>query len=159
MKQERDAVTEPELRPVRYHCKAKGKLAPFQYRIHRADCGATLFVGLDVSLWKTAIYVISENGQIVKEAQVTSEPEALLHWISDQDGTIAAVGLEAGPLSQWLHRGLPEAGQLAVLIETWHLKGALKAMPVKTDLHEAEGIARFLHVGWFWPAHHKLVSA
>jgi hypothetical protein len=56
---------------------------------------------LDVSLEKTAIRVISEHGKIVKEAQVASEPEALLRWISDQDGAIAAVGLEAGPLSQW----------------------------------------------------------
>ena len=69
-----------------------------------------LFVGLDVSLEKTAVCVISEHGKIVKEAQVASEPEALLRWISDQDGAISAVGLEAGPLSQWLHRGLSEAG-------------------------------------------------
>lgn len=69
-----------------------------------------LFVGLDVSLEKTAICVIREHGKIVKEAQVASEPDALLHWISDQDGAVAAVGLEAGPLSQWLHRGLSGAG-------------------------------------------------
>lgn len=67
-----------------------------------------LFIGLDVSLEKTAICVISEHGKIVKEAQVASEPEALSCWINDQDGAIAAVGLEAGPLSQWLHRGLSE---------------------------------------------------
>jgi predicted NBD/HSP70 family sugar kinase len=48
-----------------------------------------LFVGLDVSLEKTAICVISEHGKIVKEPQAASEPEALLRWISDQDGTIA----------------------------------------------------------------------
>ena len=68
-----------------------------------------LFVRLDVSLEKTAICVVSEHGKIVKEAQVASEPEYLLRWISDQDGAIAAIGLEAGPLSQWLHRGLTEA--------------------------------------------------
>ncbi len=34
------------------------------------DCGMKLFVGLDVSLEKTAICVISEHGKIVKEAQV-----------------------------------------------------------------------------------------
>ncbi|CAM5491921.1 hypothetical protein ATER59S_03465 [Aquamicrobium terrae] len=44
-----------------------------------------LFVGLDVSLEKTAICVISEHGKIVKEPQAASEPEALLRWISDQD--------------------------------------------------------------------------
>ncbi|MDQ7775618.1 MAG: hypothetical protein Q4615_06750 [Paracoccus aminovorans] len=74
-----------------------------------------LFVGLDVSLEKTAICVISEHGKIVKEAQVASEPKALSCWICDQDGAIAAVGLEAGPLSQWLHRGLSDAGLPVVL--------------------------------------------
>ena len=65
-----------------------------------------LFVGLDVSLEKTAICVISEHGKIVREAQAASEPEALARWIENLDGTIAVVGLEVGPLSQWLHRGM-----------------------------------------------------
>ena len=54
-----------------------------------------LFVGLDVSLEKTAICVISEHGKIVREAQAASEPEALARWIENLDGTIAVVGLEA----------------------------------------------------------------
>ena len=118
-----------------------------------------LFVGLDVSLEKTAICVISEHGKIVKEAQVISEPEALLSWIGEQDGSIAAIGLEAGPLSQWLHRGLSEAGLDVVLMETRQVKGALKAMPIKTDRRDAEGIARLLHLGWFRPVYCKSVSA
>ena len=53
-----------------------------------------LFVGLDVSLEKTAICVVSEHGKIEREAQVASEPEALTRWMGDLDGTIAAIGLE-----------------------------------------------------------------
>ncbi|NBZ90180.1 IS110 family transposase, partial [Rhodobacteraceae bacterium CYK-10] len=82
-----------------------------------------LFVGLDVSLEKTAICVISEHGKIVREAQAASEPEGLMRWMGDLDGTIAAIGLEAGPLSQWLHRGLTQAGLDAVLMETRQVKG------------------------------------
>ena len=118
-----------------------------------------LFVGLDVSLEKTAICVVSEHGEIVREAQAASEPEALTRWMKELDGTIAAVGLEAGPLSQWLHRGLSEAGLDVVLMETRQVKGALKAMPIKTDRRDAEGIARLLHLGWFRPVHCKSVSA
>lgn len=118
-----------------------------------------LFVGLDVSLAKTAICVISEHGKIQREAEVASEPEALARWIGEQNGTIAAIGLEAGPLSQWLHRGLSEAGLETVLMETRQVKGALKAMPIKTDRRDAEGIARLLHMGWFRPVHCKSVSA
>lgn len=118
-----------------------------------------LFVGLDVSLAKTAICVVSEHGKIMKEAQVASEPEALASWIGEQKGSIAAIGLEASPLSQWLHRGLAEAGLDVVLMETRQVKGAFKAVPIKTDRRDAEGIARLLHLGGFRPVHCKSVSA
>lgn len=73
-------------------------------------------------------------------------------------GRIAATGLEAGPLSQWLHRGLTEAGLDAVLMDRRPVKGALKAMPIKTDRRDAERIARLFHLGWFRPVHSKSVS-
>ena len=110
-----------------------------------------LFVGLDVSLSKSSVCVVSEHGQIFKEAETESEPEPLARWLDELDGSIAAIGLEAGSLSQWLHRGLTEAGHDAVLMETRHVTGALKAMPIKTDRRDAEGIARLLHLGWFRP--------
>ena len=72
---------------------------------------------------------------------------------------IAAIGLEAGPLSQWLHKGLTDAGFEAVLMETRQVKAALKAMPIKTDRRDAEGIARLLQMGWFRPVHCKTVSS
>lgn len=118
-----------------------------------------LFIGLDVSLAKIAICVVSDHGKIVREAEVASEPEPLLAWLQALDGNIAALGLEAGPLSQWLHRGLTDAGLEAVLMETRQVKGALRAMPIKTDRRDAEGIARLLHLGWFRPVHCKSVSA
>ena len=64
-----------------------------------------LFIGFDVSLTKTAICVISEHGKVIKETEVMSEPEVLVRWLGSLDGSVAAIGLEAGPLSQWLHRG------------------------------------------------------
>lgn len=118
-----------------------------------------VFIGLDVSLAKTAESVVNEHGQIVKEAETGSEPEALASWLDKLEGNIAAIGLEAGPLSQWLHRGPTEAGLDAVLMETRQVKGALKAMPVETDRRDAEGIACLLHLGWFRPAHCTSVSA
>ena len=118
-----------------------------------------LFVGLDVSMVNTASCVVSEDGKIVNEAQFASEPEELVRWAREQEGTIAVIGLEAGPLSQWLHRGLSGAGLDVVLMETRQVKGALKAMPIKTDRRDAEGIARLLHMGWFRPVHCKSVSA
>lgn len=118
-----------------------------------------LFIGLDVSLASTAVCVLNSHGQEVKEATVTSEPEALVEFMRGLSGKVAAVGLEAGPLSQWLHKHLSEAGFETVLMETRQVKGALKAMPIKTDRRDAAGIARLLQMGWFRPVHCKSVSS
>ena len=62
-------------------------------------------------------------------------------------------------MSQWLHIGLTDAGLDAVLMETRQVKGALKAMPIKTDGRDAVSLARLLHLGWFRPVRCKSVSA
>ncbi|WPZ23521.1 IS110 family transposase (plasmid) [Sulfitobacter faviae] len=118
-----------------------------------------IFVGIDVSLASSAVCVLDERGQILKQAQIVSEPEAYISFLSDLPWPIEAIGLEAGPLSQWLHRGLKEAGFELILMETRQVKAVLKAMPVKTDRRDAEGIARLLCMGWFRPVHCKSVSA
>ena len=77
---------------------------------------------------------------MVTEAQVASAPESLVAFMRELPHEIAAIGLEAGPLSHWLHKGLTDAGFEAVLMETRQVKSALKAMPIKTDRRDAEGI-------------------
>ena len=99
-----------------------------------------IYIGLDVSLASTAICVLGEKGKMVTEAQVASAPESLVAFMRDLPHEIAAIGLEAGPLSHWLHKGLTDAGFEAVLMETRQVKSALKAMPIKTDRRDAEGI-------------------
>ena len=69
-----------------------------------------VFIGLDVSLASTAICVLGEKGKIVTEAQVASTPESLVVFMHKLPHGIAAIGLEAGPLSHWLHKGLSDAG-------------------------------------------------
>jgi len=118
-----------------------------------------LYIGLDVSLASTAICVVSAQGKLIQETTAASEPEELVAVLRAITGNVAAVGLEAGPLSQWLYRHLVEAGFAAVLMETRQVKGALSAMPNKTDRRDAEGIARLLQMGWFRPVHCKSISA
>ena len=118
-----------------------------------------LFIGFDVSLASTVICVLDDRGTAVKEAKTASEPEALVSFLGELPGKSLAVGLEAGPLSQWLYKHLTGAGFDVVLMETRHVKGALKAMPIKTDRRDAFGIARLLQLGWFRPVHCKSVSA
>jgi transposase len=117
------------------------------------------YAGLDVSLEQTSVCVVDAQGQVVREAKIASEPEALIRFLRAQDIQIARVGLEAGPLSQWLHAGLITAGYEAVLLETRHVKAALSAMTVKTDRRDARGIAQLLRLGWYRPVHAKSASA
>src|SRR3712207_5293705 len=117
------------------------------------------FAGIDVSLKDSSVCVVDASGRIAREAKVASDPEALAAWFRGLGLEVARVGLEAGPLSQWLHAGLGEAGFEAVLLETRHVKAALSAMVVKTDRKDARGIAQLLRMGWFRPVHRKSPGA
>jgi len=117
------------------------------------------YAGLDVSLELTSVCIVDARGGIICEVKVASEPEALIRFLSDQGLELARVGLEAGPLSQWLHAALMDAGFETVLLETRHVKAALSAMTVKTDRRDARGIAQLLRLGWYRRVHAKSASA
>jgi transposase len=80
--------------------------------------------------------IVDAAGKVVKEARVSSEPEAILAWFSDLGLEMEAIGLEAGPLSQWLYAAMTEAGLPVVLLETRQVRDAFRSMPVKTDRKE-----------------------
>jgi transposase len=117
------------------------------------------YVGIDVSLELSSVCVVDATGRIVREAEVASEPEALIACLRGLGLELARVGLEAGPLSQWLYAAMRDAGLPVELLETRHVRDAFKAMPVKTDRKDARGIAQLLRLGWFRPVHRKSVSA
>ena len=113
------------------------------------------YVGIDVPLERSSVCVVDATGRIVREAKVASEPEALARFFDELGLPLTRVGLEAGPLSRWLHAGLGAVGLPAALIETRHVKAALSAMVVKTDRKDARGIAQLLRMGWYRPVHRK----
>jgi transposase len=117
------------------------------------------YAGIDVSLELSSVCVVDSSGKVVRETKVASEPEALLQHFGDLGLPIVRVGLEAGPLSQWLREGLVDAGFEVVLLETRHVKAALSAMTVKTDRKDARGIAQLLRMGWYRPVHAKSADA
>jgi len=84
--------------------------------------------GIDVSLELSSVCILDACGQIIREAKVASEPEALAAFLASLNLPLTRVGLEAGPLSQWLHAGLVQAGFEVVLLETRHVKASLSAM-------------------------------
>jgi transposase len=117
------------------------------------------YAGIDVSLECSSVCVVDANGKIVREAKVASEPEALVAWFRSVGFALERIGLEAGPLSQWLFAAMRESGLAVELLETRHVRKAFEAMPVKSDRNDARGIAQLMRLGWFRPVHCKSMEA
>ena len=107
----------------------------------------TLYAALDVALEKTALCIVDRDGTIILEVNVATDPEALAARLTPFRSKLARLGLEAGPLSEWLVRGLQQHGLDAVLMETRHVRAALSARVAKTDRNDARGMADLLRMG------------
>src|SRR5258708_30767957 len=117
------------------------------------------FAGLDVSVKETSVCIVDDAGKIVREARVASEPEALLQVQTNTSYRFKRVGLEAGPLSQWLYSVLAEAGLPVICVETRHMRAVLKAQINKTDRNDARGIAQMMRAGLYRPVHVKTIRS
>ncbi len=117
------------------------------------------FIGLDVSVKETAVCIIDESGKICREVKVVSHPDDLIAALKGQTWNVERIGLEAGPLSQWLFEGLARAGLPVICIETRHVKAFLKAQPNKTDRNDARGIAQMMRVNLYRPVHVKTLTS
>src|ERR1700737_2775630 len=145
----------PSLRVVELETTESGWTCSTHHR------GTTMehYAGIDVSLESATLCVVDATGRIVREAKVASEPDVLIAWFRGLEFAVTRIGLEAGPLSQWLYAGMREAGLSVELLETRHVRDAFKAMPVKTDRKDARGIAQLIRLGWFRSVHCKSLPA
>jgi hypothetical protein len=92
------------------------------------------FAGLDVSVKETRVCIVDDAGKIVREARVASEPEALLQVLTIY--RFKRVGLEAGPLSQWLYSVLAE-NDLRATLRNFGLKvGMIGTVKFETRIRE-----------------------
>lgn len=103
-----------------------------------------MFVGLVVSLKKTASCFIDEAGATVAHGSTLSEPAALATKLGRWSADIALVGIDACPLSEWFYMGLSDAGLVICCLETRHAQGFLSTRPNKTDRNDAGGIAAMI---------------
>ncbi len=117
------------------------------------------FAGLDVSVKETSVCIVDDTGRIVGEVKVASEPEALLQVLTNPAYHFKRIGLEAGPLSQWLFSALAEAGLPVICVETRHMRAVLKAQINKTDRNDARGIAQMIRAGLYRPVHVKTLRS
>jgi len=117
------------------------------------------YVGLDVSVRETSVCVIDETGKVVKEARVPTEPGAIVSLLAKGGYTCKRVGLEAGPMSQWLYAELAAAGLPVICVEAQHMRSALSAQRNKTDRNDVRGIAQMMRVGLYRPVHVKTLPS
>jgi transposase len=117
------------------------------------------FAGLDVSVKDTRVCIVDGTGKIVREVKVASEPDALLRVLRNPVYRFKRIGLEAGPLSQWLFSALGEANLPVICVETRHMRAVLKARINKTDRNDARGIAQMMRVGLYRPVHVKTLRS
>lgn len=114
-----------------------------------------LFVGLDISLNKTAICIMDDGGKTAFAGTGLSDPEDLVAKIGKWRDDIELIGLEACPLSEWIYGGLVEAGYEVRCLETRHTQRFLSTRPNKTDRGDAHGIASMMRLGHYKPVHVK----
>ena len=90
---------------------------------------------------------MNDTGKILREVKVASEPAAPLAVLKNSAYRFKRIGLEAGPMSQWLFSALAEAKLPVICVETWHMRAVLKAQINKTDRNDARGIVQMIDAG------------
>ena len=92
------------------------------------------FVGLDVSVKETSVCVVDDAGKVIWEQKVPTEPADIIALLTSLGEPYGRIGIEAGPLSQWLVNALTAADLPVICVETRHMKALLMAQQInKTD--------------------------
>ena len=134
-----------------------GKLLELRWHI-KSKCRGGLEIDHEIEPLRP-LYRQVTWGKIVREVKVASEPEALLALLKNPAYHFKRIGLEAGPLSQWLFSALAEAELPVVCVETRHMQAVLKAQINKTDRNDARGVAQMMRVGLYRPVHVKTLRS
>ena len=118
------------------------------------------FVGLDVSVKATSVCVVDDTGKVILEQKIPTEAADIIALLTSLGVTFGRIGIEAGPLSQWLVNALTAVDLPVICVETRHMKALLTAQQIsKTDRNDARGIAQMMRVGLFKPVHVKTLIA
>jgi transposase len=115
-----------------------------------------VFIGFDISLQSTHACVVDSEGNIIHESVTVSELDALDRWLCNHSDkwAIKRIVFETGQLSTHLYHGLCQSWPVTC-IDARHAHGTLKAQRIKTDQHDARGLAQIARTGWFKAVHVK----
>ncbi len=77
--------------------------------------------------------MVDNNGEIVSEGTVISEPSAIAEFIKVKAAGARRIGLETGPTTTWLWHELRALGLPVICIDARHAKAALWTSPEKVE--------------------------
>lgn len=113
------------------------------------------YAGLDVAMKKTSICIVDEQGKIVHESEVITDPHVLADAIEKTGFKIELVGFESGSLSHYLMQGFRARTMNAVCMDARKMSAILSLKVNKTDKNDARGIADALRTGMYTRVHEK----
>jgi len=107
------------------------------------------YVGLDVSQKTTFVCIVDEDGKIVNESVVETDPCSILNHLSDNNFKDVLIGFESGSFSHYLTRVFIQQGFNPVCMDARKLKPFLDIKINKTDKNDARGIAEILRLNLY----------
>lgn len=107
------------------------------------------YVGLDVSQKETAMCVVDQDGKVLFEGKVASDPGALARVIGKRAPAAERIGFETGAMASWLWHELKRVGLPVVCVDARHAHAALSVRMNKSDPNDARGLAELIRVGWY----------
>ena len=107
------------------------------------------YVGLDVAQKETAVCVVDQDGKILFEGKVPSDPGALARVIRKRAPAAERIGFETGAMASWLWHELKRVDLPVVCVDARHAHAALSVRMNKSDPNDARGLAELIRVGWY----------
>ncbi len=107
------------------------------------------YVGLDVSQKETAMCVVDQDGKVLFEGKIPSDPGALAQAIQKRAPLAERIGFETGAMASWLWHKLKRVGLPVVCVDARHAHAALSVRMNKSDPNDARGLAELIRVGWY----------
>lgn len=99
------------------------------------------YTGLDVSMETTAICTLDQEGTIVFEDEIPTDPKLINMCLKAHGYPIDRIALESGSLSHFLVKELANLGRKVICIDARSLSPLLALTINKTDRNDARGIA------------------
>ncbi|MCW3476231.1 IS110 family RNA-guided transposase [Limobrevibacterium gyesilva] len=113
------------------------------------------YVGLDVSQKETSVCVVDQNGKVLFEGKVASDPGALAGVMHKRAPAAERIGFETGAMASWLWHELKRIGLPVVCVDARHAHAALSVRMNKSDPNDARGLAELIRAGWYREARVK----